>query len=107
MEKWAAIPGIMLTGLMLYLGIVLFIFFLRRRGILPGGRPSYRRLGNALLHLQYLAQPEKQYILEETEDEHVEQDDEGGPDDPTAHLQRHAGRRARYRTSRKVSQRWK
>ncbi len=72
----------------LYVLVMVVIFFLRRRGWLPGGRPSYKSLGNALLHLQHLAQPETQYVLEETEKKKRQEDDEGGPDDPTLHLKR-------------------
>ena len=107
MDNGDAILAVMLTGMMLCVGIVLFVFFLRRRGILPGGRPPYSVLGNAFLHVQYLAQPEKQYILKETEEEHVEQDDEGGPDDPTGRLRHHVGRRAARAASTGVSGRRK
>jgi hypothetical protein len=82
--------AMILALLTVYLGVILFAFFLRRRGILPGGRPSYRGLGNAFLRLQNLAEREKQYVLEETEEEEVEQDGEAGPDDPTAYLRHRA-----------------
>ena len=73
----------------LYVIVMLVIFFLRRRGWLPGGKPTYKSLGNAFLHLQNLAQPESQYVLEETAKKKKEADDESGPDDPTRHLNRH------------------
>jgi hypothetical protein len=68
-----------------YVIVMLAIFFMRRRGWLPGGRPSYRSLGNAFLHLQTLTSPETQCVLEETEKKKREEDNEGGPDDPTRH----------------------
>jgi hypothetical protein len=96
--------AMVLAGLTVYVGVVLFVFFLRRRGILPGGRPSYRGLGNAFLHLQNLAEREKQYILEESEDEEAEQDGEAGPDDPTAHLRHEAVRHSGHHLSKNESE---
>ena len=81
---FAAAMGLMLAGIILYSIGVLFVFFLRRHGWFPGGRPKASALGNALLRLQNLAQPEKQYVLEESEKEQAEEDDEGGPDVPGA-----------------------
>ncbi len=72
----------------LYVIVVLAIFFLRRKGWLPGGRPTYKSLGSAFLHLQNLAQPDSQYVLEETEKKKKKEEGEGGPDDPTRHLKR-------------------
>jgi hypothetical protein len=91
---FAAAMGLMLAGILIYAMAVLFVFFLRRQGWLPGERPKYSVLGNALLKLQHLAQPERQYVLEETEKETAEEDDEGGPDDPTAHRKRQAAKGA-------------
>jgi hypothetical protein len=78
--------ALLFVGLVVYVIIVHFIFFLRRYGWLPGGRPAHHGLGNAYLGLQSLAEPEKRYILEERLKEEKEEDYEGGPDDPTAHL---------------------
>lgn len=86
MEQFAAGVAWLFIGLLLYVIGVHFVFFLRRNGWLPGGRPKHSALGNAYLRLQNFAQPDRQYILEETEKEKREEDDEGGPDDPTAHL---------------------
>jgi hypothetical protein len=96
--------AMILAGLTVYVGVVVFVFFLRRRGILPGGRPSYCGLGNAFLHLQNLAEREKQYILEETEEEEPEQDGEAGPDDPTAHLRRKVVRHSAHYLSKSESE---
>jgi hypothetical protein len=70
----------------LYVLVMLAIFFMRRRGWLPGGRPTYGSLGNAFLHLQTLTQPETQAVLEPTEKKKKEEDGEAGPDDPTRRL---------------------
>lgn len=79
----------MFLGLVLYVGIILIIFFLKR-GLAwlddrfwitySGHVPTYGTLGNAFLGLQSLAQPEKQYVIEMKEDEKQkkEQDDIGG-----------------------------
>ena len=57
-----------------------------------GFYPSTAALGNALQELQTMAQPQVQYVLEEKTDDTVEDDDEAGPDDPTAHLRKQAER---------------
>ncbi len=44
-------------------------------------------MGNAFQTLQVLAQPEVQHILEEKQQEDADEDDEGDPDDPAAHLE--------------------
>ncbi len=50
--------------------------------------PSSASLGNALHNLEIIAQPRVEYVLEEKLDDHEDEDDEAGPKDPTAHLQR-------------------
>jgi hypothetical protein len=85
----------MFVGLVLYVGILLIIFFLKRCLAwlddrfwitYSGHVPTYGTLGNAFLELQSLAQPEKQYVIEMKEDEKQkkEQDDIGGSVDPSA-----------------------
>ena len=86
MVQLGSAVAVMFVGLVLYVIGVHFVFFLRRRGWLPGGPPRYHGLGNAYLGLQSLAEPEKQYILEERQKEIKEEDADGGPDDPTAHV---------------------
>jgi hypothetical protein len=77
---------IAVSAITLYVIVMLVVFFLRRRGWLPGGRPTYKSLGSAFLHLQNIAQPDTQYVLEESEKKRKKEEGEGGPDDPTAHL---------------------
>jgi len=51
-----------------------------------GFYPSAATLGNALQILQCLTQPHTEQILEQKLAEPAEDDESGGPDDPTAHL---------------------
>jgi hypothetical protein len=53
-----------------------------------GFYPSSTSMGNALQELQIFAQPRVEYILQEKFDEDVDQDDAGGPEDPTRHFRR-------------------
>jgi hypothetical protein len=53
-----------------------------------GFYPSSASLGNALHTLQAIAEPRVAYVLEEKLDEHEDEDDEGGPKNPTEHLKR-------------------
>ena len=55
-----------------------------------GFYPSSSSLGNALQQLSVLAQPQVEYVLEEELNENAEDDSEGGPEDPIAHLHRQA-----------------
>ena len=55
-----------------------------------GFYPNAAALGNALQILQTLAQPHVEHIVEEKLAEPAEDEDSGGPDDPTAHLLRQA-----------------
>lgn len=82
--------ALMFVGLAVFVIGVHFVFFPRQRGLLPGGRPSYSGLRSAYLNLQNLAQPEKQYVLDEIEKDEKHEDDEGGPDVPTRYRQRKA-----------------
>ena len=43
-------------------------------------------MGNALQQLSVMAQPQVKYVLEEKAKDEAEEDDDGGLDDPTAHL---------------------
>ena len=49
-------------------------------------------MGNALHQLSVIAQPQLEYVLEEKLSEDSEEDDEGAPKDPTAHLHRQAAK---------------
>ena len=55
-----------------------------------GFYPSSSSLGNALQQLSVFAQPQVEYVLEEKLNEDTEDDSEGGPEDPIAHLHRQA-----------------
>jgi len=55
-----------------------------------GFYPNAATLGNALQVLQILTAPHTEYILEQKLAEPAEDEDSGGPDDPTAHLHRQA-----------------
>ncbi len=81
----------MMVPLVLFVGAVLVVFFLKRllawmdqRGWITytGHVPTYGTLGNAFLELQSLAQPEKQYVIEMKQEEKKDQEDPTGPDDP-------------------------
>lgn len=105
MSPLERIEQLLLCGLVVFAGIVLLVFFLRRalwrmnrRGWVSysGSQPTYGTLGNAFLELQAITQPEKQHILEVKRKQKKDDQDEGGPDDPTRHL-----RRRRKRTQRK------
>ena len=84
-------------ALMAFFTLVVIIFFLQRlrcriRKLLGkahlGFYPTAASFGNALQALQVFAEPNVQKIVEEKLDEHAEDDEEPGPDDPTAHLNR-------------------
>jgi len=55
-----------------------------------GFYPRSSSLGNALQQLSVFAQPQVEYVLEEKLNEDAEDDSEGGPEDPIAHLHRQA-----------------
>lgn len=85
-------------GLVCFIGCVFFYqrWRWRRRKRMGGSHlgfyPSGASLGNALQQLQAIAQPQVEYVLEEKLDEEADEDDAGGPDDPTRHLHRQAAR---------------
>lgn len=95
------IERLMFMAAVMYVGLVLGIFFLKR-GLAwldnrfwityTGHVPTYGTLGNAFMELQAIAQQEKQYVIEMKQDEKQkkEQYDIAGSDDPTveAELQR-------------------
>ncbi|QHS52488.1 hypothetical protein [Edaphobacter sp. 12200R-103] len=58
----------------------------RRKGKTAGFYPQGAALGNALHQLQSIAQPQTRYVIEEKLKEEIDEDGEGGPDDPTRHL---------------------
>jgi len=75
-------------GVIVFVIVILLVFFalrllwwIRRRGF----RPTYGALGNTFQELQSTAVPQVQYILQAERDEESkeDQDDDGGPDDPT------------------------
>jgi hypothetical protein len=77
--------------------VLLSIFYLKRlrwRSKRRSGRrdlgfyPRSLSLGNAMQNLQVFTRPTVAYVLEEKYDEDADEDDDGGPDDPTAHLNR-------------------
>jgi hypothetical protein len=79
--------------------ILLFCFvfygrrFLWRRGRRRGKRnlgffPTHAAAGNALQSLQMIAQSRVEYVLDEKFEDEADDDDEGGPPDPTNHLKR-------------------
>ena len=70
------------------LGLFALVYRLqRRRGrSRVGWYPGAGSLGNALQGLQAFTQPRVEHSIVQMMDEDVEEDDEGGPDDPVAHL---------------------
>jgi len=93
LSPFGLLERLMFVGLVIYVGIILFIFFLKRglawlddRFLITytGHVPTYGTLGNAFLELQSLAQPEKHYVIEMKEDQKQkkEQDDIAGSDPP-------------------------
>ncbi len=84
------ILAIGLYGLVCVFSIVFMWQRLRWRRTRRGYRPSGAMLGNALQHLQVIAEPQTQHVIEEKEDEAVDAEDDGGPDDPVRHLHRQA-----------------
>ena len=90
---------VLLEGLYLFSMFIACAFFFQRyrwkRRKRLGKRhlgfyPSSASMGNALHQLQVVAQPQVQYVIEEKLDEEADEDDSGGPDDPTRHLHRQA-----------------
>ena len=99
---------LLLRGLYLSVIIVTIAFFAQRARWRRRRRqnksnwgffPTSASMGNALQHLQILAQPQVQHILEEKLDEHAEDEEDGAPKDPAAHLHRQA---RRIRSGKKV-----
>ncbi len=100
---------LLLRGLYLFIAFVAIAFFFqryrwwrrKRKGKSNWGfYPGSASMGNALQELSVFAQPQAEYVLEEKTKDDAEEDDEGGPDDPTAHLHRQA---ARIRRGEKVN----
>lgn len=60
----------------------------RRSG--SGFRPSVASLGNALHQLQAIAEPQIRHVIEEKDDDALDDENDGGPDDPVRHLHRQA-----------------
>lgn len=88
-------------GFWLFAALIAIVFFWKRwryrRNKARGKRrlgyyPNAATLGNALQVLQILTAPHTEYVLEQKLAEPAEDEDSGGPDDPTAHLHRQARR---------------
>jgi hypothetical protein len=99
------------AGIAFFVGVVLFVFFLRRllswmdqRGwiLYSGDPPTYGSLGNAFQELQSMAEPQIQYVLEVKQEEESEEDGEAGPDDPTRHLRRQLKRILEQQAGREI-----
>jgi hypothetical protein len=84
-------------SLLAFFALVVLTFFFQRlrcriRKLLGkahlGFYPTAASFGNALQALQVFVEPNVQQIVEEKLDETTDEDDEGAPDDPTAHLNR-------------------
>ena len=91
---WKGIYGI-LSGLVIYVALILLVFWVQRARWRRNRRlgkkrwgfyPGTASLGNAFQTLQIMAQPEVKHILEEKLADEAEEDDEGGPEDPTEYL---------------------
>ena len=90
------IRGFYVFHALLILGCCL-VFYLRRRlwrrrqrlgKANPGFFPTFTAAGNALQTLHAMTQQRVDYVLEEKFVDEADDDDEGGPPDPTKHLQR-------------------
>jgi hypothetical protein len=92
--------SILMLCLLSYLFFVACVFLFRRflwrlkkrLGKEPGFYPTTTSLGNAFQNLQVIAQPQVEHVLEEKQEEGAEDDDEGAPKGPAAHLLRQAER---------------
>lgn len=92
---------LLLGGLYLFSAFIACAFFYqrlrwRRRRRLGkhhlGFYPTAVFMGNALHHLEAIAQPQVKYVIEEKLDEEADDDDAASPADPTKHLLRQASR---------------
>jgi hypothetical protein len=90
-----------LRGLLQFVAIFTVVFLFqryrwrqrKRKGKSNWGfYPSSSSLGNALQELSVMAQPQVEHVLEEKLNEDIEDDSEGGPEDPVAHLHRQAAK---------------
>jgi hypothetical protein len=91
----------LLGGLYLFSAFFALAFFFqrhrwrqrKRRGKSNWGfYPSSASLGNALQRLSVMAQPQVQHAVEEKVNEDAEDDSEGRPENPVAHLHKQAAR---------------
>ena len=90
-----SLDQILAAGFCGFAGFVSFVFVYQRwrwRRTGRGFRPSTAMLGNALHHLQTIAQPQMQHVIEEKLEEDLEDEEAGGPDDPVRHLHRQAAK---------------
>lgn len=92
---------VLLCGLFAFMAFVTIVFLFqryrwrrrkRKRKSKWGFYPSSSSLGNALQQLSVIAQTQVEYVLEEKLNEDAEDDSEGGPEDPVAHLHRQAAK---------------
>lgn len=68
--------------------IVCFVVIYRRRAQKRGRYASFGNIGVALQELQKIARPSIEYQIEEQQKMDVEDDEEGGPDDPDRYYRR-------------------
>jgi len=74
--------GLFVIGIFIVFLALRLLWWIRRRGF----RPTYGALGHAFQELQGMGVPQIHYMLEAEQEEGSkanEDDDEGGPDDPT------------------------
>ena len=79
----------------------------KRLGRRLGFYPRMGAMGNALQQLQTIAEPQMEHVLAEKLDEEVDEDAEGGPEDPTAHLLRQARRIRRGERLERLTVLWR
>ena len=91
----------LLRGLFIFTAFVTVAFFFqryrwrrrKRKGKSNWGfYPSSASMGNALQELSVIAAPQVEHVLEEKLNEDAEDDSEGGPENPVAHLHRQAAK---------------
>ena len=96
----------------LVVGLALFaVAFQWKRRRWKHGRvgffPTVAALGSALHALQEFTQPQVRYVIREEMDESAEDDEDGGPEDPVAHLLMQARKIRRGRLTGPITARWR
>jgi hypothetical protein len=69
--------------------------------------PTSAAMGNALQQLSTMAQPQVEHVLEEKLAEDEQDDEESGPLDPVAHLQKQARKIQRGEKLGRLTTRWR